>query len=187
MTEVLCCQIGSHLVTFLAGGPPLKVGSRPPKNGKEPSPIDHSILFSLKPLNETKKIEANLHGWLLPKTSPDPLPMDIHFFPTGLNHLRLIVATDCGGGVGPLSALAELGVECRHIFACESDPSRPFGWWVVRMLDFLGMLRFFMTENMSMAGLQSSWVFFYNGKCFWNALKCYFPWHGMLCWWLDSK
>lgn len=36
---------------------------------------------------------------------------------------ELIVATDCGGGVGPLSALAELGVECRHIFACESDPS----------------------------------------------------------------
>ena len=45
MTEVLCCQIGSHLVTFLAGGPPLKVGSGPPKNGKEPSnwPFDRFL------------------------------------------------------------------------------------------------------------------------------------------------
>lgn len=36
---------------------------------------------------------------------------------------ELIVATDCGGGIGPPSALVELGVKCRHIFACESDPS----------------------------------------------------------------
>lgn len=36
---------------------------------------------------------------------------------------ELIIATDCGGGIGPPSALVELGVKCRHIFACESDPS----------------------------------------------------------------
>eukprot|EP00913_Durusdinium_trenchii_P029165 g27341.t1 len=36
---------------------------------------------------------------------------------------ELIVATDCGGSVGPPSALNDLGVRYRHIFACESDPT----------------------------------------------------------------
>ncbi|CAE7242144.1 CHT1 [Symbiodinium natans] len=36
---------------------------------------------------------------------------------------ELALATDCGGSVGPVSALADLGVPFRHIFACESDPS----------------------------------------------------------------
>eukprot|EP00439_Symbiodinium_sp_Y106_P054552 s4209_g7.t1 len=36
---------------------------------------------------------------------------------------ELALATDCGGSVGPVSALSDLGVPFRHIFACESDPS----------------------------------------------------------------
>mmetsp|Transcript_38886 Transcript_38886/g.90018 ORF Transcript_38886/g.90018 Transcript_38886/m.90018 type:complete len:492 (+) Transcript_38886:40-1515(+) len=36
---------------------------------------------------------------------------------------QLALATDCGGSVGPVSALADLGIPFRHLFACESDPS----------------------------------------------------------------
>eukprot|EP00931_Biecheleriopsis_adriatica_P103404 TRINITY_DN78247_c0_g1_i1.p1 TRINITY_DN78247_c0_g1~~TRINITY_DN78247_c0_g1_i1.p1 ORF type:complete len:511 (+),score=115.40 TRINITY_DN78247_c0_g1_i1:43-1533(+) len=36
---------------------------------------------------------------------------------------RLILATDCGGSLGPASALADLGLVFQHSFACESDPS----------------------------------------------------------------
>jgi len=36
---------------------------------------------------------------------------------------QLLLATDCGGSLGPASALADLGIAFRHIFACESEAS----------------------------------------------------------------
>ncbi|CAJ1409557.1 unnamed protein product [Effrenium voratum] len=101
--------------------------------GEKVARLGHNELhpFYLKPgLLAPPRIQTNFrgriaHGIMEPKRrrlEPDKASW-LSLLKVRLPHRDLVLATDCGGGVGPASALRDLGVPIRHIFACESEES----------------------------------------------------------------